>query len=217
VRKPRLVELWELPSLTEWPSPQGHPGGATEVAFSPDGHILASSMSDGTIKLWDVVSGKLKASLEGHSADVWSVAFSPDGQTLASGSADNTIKLWDVKSGQEKTGWNAHSADVWSVAFSPGGLTLASSSADTTVKLWDWRELCTPVTPDLYQYLEEGWCQFDPDTDELIWNQAPRNPVLAMERPFHNLPQSSYVAILRRTGLEPGRQELASLPQDPRG
>jgi WD40 repeat protein len=63
---------------------KGHSELVRAVAISPDGHILASSSADKTIKLWNLETGKLLYTLEGHSSLVISVAFSPDGTTLAS-------------------------------------------------------------------------------------------------------------------------------------
>ena len=69
------------------------------MAFSPDGHTLASGNSDGTVRLWDVADPAhprpLGPLLTGGGA-VLSVAFSPGGHMLASGDYDGTIRLWDV-------------------------------------------------------------------------------------------------------------------------
>jgi len=111
--------------------------GGYSAAFSPDGQLLASGSSSGTVKLWNVATGEQIRLLSGHSSRVYSVAFSPDGKLLASGSEDMTVKLWDVATGQKLHTLEGHTDWVRSVAFSPDGTLLASGSDDKTAKLWN--------------------------------------------------------------------------------
>ena len=68
-----------------------------DVAFSPDGKILASAGGDGKIVLWSVADGQVMLTFEGHQAGVTCLAFSPDGNWLATGSLDASVRFWRVK------------------------------------------------------------------------------------------------------------------------
>jgi WD40 repeat protein len=124
----------------------GHSESVNNVAFSPDGSLLASGGSDGTIHFWDIgadgssIGQPVGEPLLGHSESVNSVAFSPDGSLLASGGSDGTIWFWDVRTGQPVgEPLLGHNGEIWSVAFSPDGSLLASGSADRSIRIWDMR------------------------------------------------------------------------------
>jgi len=130
----------------------GHTKPVGSVAFSPDGHTLATASDDRTARLWDLTDRdrphQLEPPLTGHTKGVLSVAFSPDGHTLATTSWDRTVRLWDLTDrarphplDRPLTG---HLDTVRSVAFSPDGHTLATASWDKTVRLWDLTDRARP-------------------------------------------------------------------------
>ncbi|MDH4135162.1 MAG: hypothetical protein OEW09_00370, partial [Anaerolineae bacterium] len=104
---------------------------ARQVAFSPDGTMLASAAYDG-VKVWDTAGWGELRTLAG-SQNTESVAFSPDGRMLAAATG-GTVKLWDVAGGNELRTIPAGSS-INTVAFSPDGRALASGGL-SDVKLW---------------------------------------------------------------------------------
>ncbi|MFG2825057.1 trypsin-like peptidase domain-containing protein [Kitasatospora sp. NPDC048365] len=123
----------------------GHTRGVNCVAFSPDGHTLATGGGNDSVRLYDVATGRTVTTLGGtggkflmgHSGDVDSVAFSPDGNILAATSRLSGVRLWDVVTGTTVATLAGPTHGAFSVAFSPDGHTLATGDSDNVVRLWD--------------------------------------------------------------------------------
>ncbi|MFI5460387.1 MAG: protein kinase [Isosphaerales bacterium] len=107
------------------------------VAFSPDGHRIASATDDHTAKVWDAMTGDEILTLRGHELPVRGLAFSPDGGRIASASDDQAVKLWDATTERGVQTLSGHTTRVFGVAFSPDGRSIASVGDDRTLKLWD--------------------------------------------------------------------------------
>ncbi|MYB02319.1 PQQ-binding-like beta-propeller repeat protein, partial [Candidatus Poribacteria bacterium] len=106
----------------------------SDIAFSPDGKLLASTSEDTTARLWDVETREtLHRFRERNGNALSSVAFSPDGKTLAGGSY-KTINLWDVQTGRYLRKLE-DSINSKRLAFSPDGKTLISGNRYNTVHL----------------------------------------------------------------------------------
>jgi hypothetical protein len=133
------IKLWDATTGAEEGTLYGYTDYYSELAFSADGHWLASGTDDHpqTIKIWDTAKGEELRTLTGLSF-IDSVAFSRDGRWLAAGSHDGTVKLWDVATGREMQTFKAYeeSGSVH-VSFSPDGRWLATGSSDETLKLWE--------------------------------------------------------------------------------
>jgi len=69
---------------------QGHDGDVNDVAFNPDGSLLASTGEDETLKVWDTSTWRLVSSLSGDGG-AWGPSFSADGSLVAAawGEADS--------------------------------------------------------------------------------------------------------------------------------
>ena len=174
---------------TTWDLPEGATkrlgkGWISEIAYSPDGSLLAVAGGIG-IWLYDAETGEELNLFTGHTDYVYSVSFSLDGEMLASGSWDGTVRLWDVATGAAIRTLTGHTDRVNSVSFSPGGEMLASGSLDGTVRLWDVAtgaaiRTLTGHTDRVYGV------SFSPDGEMLasgsldgtvlLWNLAPAAP-----------------------------------------
>lgn len=110
------VKLWDAASRRELRTF----GGKTSkdlreeshaVAFSPDGKLIASSVSGFDNEkqqysyvrtyVWKAETGETLFTFEGQKFDVGGLVFTGDNRFLISGSADTTIKYYDLSTGKE--------------------------------------------------------------------------------------------------------------------
>ncbi len=102
--------VWTLDTST-W-KPRGRPINAhpsiLTADLSADGHLLATTSTDGTGTLWDIASRRpIGASLSGASGDPIGAAFLPGGRHLAVVHEDASV-VWDVR----PRSWTRHACAV---------------------------------------------------------------------------------------------------------
>ena len=97
-------------------------------AFSPNGRLFATAVSDNTVQLWDPSTGVLIGTCAGHKQVVNAVAFAHDGRTLASASEDGTLRLWNVTTQQELLAILALGERTTDLLFSPDDQALVAAS-----------------------------------------------------------------------------------------
>lgn len=108
-----------------------------DVAFSPEGSILASAGWAG-MDLYDASTGELELSFPRDTGRIYlSVAFSPDGGIIAIGKDAGGIDLWDTNRGTHLNNLGVKGKIVYDTEFSPDGRTLASVGNDNFVRLWE--------------------------------------------------------------------------------
>ena len=149
----RILQIEELEGLERTETYQP---GVTDLVFSPDGRLLATSYEDGVIILWDKASNQSLSSIstkniptQGKKPEfesyhqIYSLAFSPDGRILAAAAGDTYIYLLDSDPNSELFGqalappFSGHLKAVNTVAFHTDGKILASGSEDRSIIFWD--------------------------------------------------------------------------------
>ncbi|HEY6567049.1 MAG TPA: BTAD domain-containing putative transcriptional regulator [Actinomycetota bacterium] len=100
-RRDRLVTagadgatIWDLSSMEPVRTLSGG-GGVMDVAFSPEGDLLATVAQSGTTKIWDTSNWQERLALSGEDA-LSAVAFSPDGRSVATASAGGVVRAYDL-------------------------------------------------------------------------------------------------------------------------
>jgi WD40 repeat protein len=119
----------------------GHTGPVTQLAWSPDGKLLASAAQDKTVRVWEVATGQelyvLKTDL--LSFQMGPVVWSPDGKRLAVDHEDGKAQIVDATTGRKQ-----HTLDAGGTAsgslrliWSPDGKRLATLGGFGKFILWD--------------------------------------------------------------------------------
>lgn len=197
---------------------RGHTSRVFDIAFSPDGKLLATASLDGTVRLCDVATQKTLQVLK-HNRRVGAMAFSPDGNLLACGvrggdAHDGTVKLWNPATGKELQMQSPiESGDfVNCIAFSPDGKLLASASEEM-VCTWDPTTGCSlRILPHKYVALSVA---FSPDGKLLA--SAWEDGVVKLWDPLTGHEIRSFVAhsvYISAIAFSPDGQLLASASVD---
>jgi WD40 repeat protein len=139
--------LWDMDAGRPIRRLVGHRDVINDLGFSPDGKVLASGSSDGTVRFWDVTAGKEVGRLGAENDPrVASFHFSPDGKALAvwrwafMGEACY-VALWDLRTRRELRRLAVPKGTIPALAFSPDGKVLAWATSATPchILLWDVR------------------------------------------------------------------------------
>jgi WD40 repeat protein len=135
--RPDRVSLWRAETRTPVGPPlRGPVGYVHDIAFSPDGKLVAAAGSRHAV-VWDTMTRTtVRVFPVGTHGGASSVSFSPDGLTLAIGRSDSFAVLYDLRTGR----LIVHLGSDYSIsdlAFSPDGKLLATASLGGTALVWD--------------------------------------------------------------------------------
>lgn len=138
-----VVELWDL-NAGKPTKVRSYPTGNYSLAFSPDGKLLASFDSAGSVRITDWASGQHLHEFEvAPLRETWAgvVQFSPDGRQLAIGEDFGLLRIFDLQTRTFMTNETKGAESVNSLAFSAASGLLAAGLGygEGTIGLWDTR------------------------------------------------------------------------------
>jgi WD40 repeat protein len=145
-----LLASFSAIQYTSFPPADG--GGVFDLAFSPNGRLLATAGVDGLIRFYNVPGFSFAAGFKGvGSTDA--IAFSPNGRLFALGDSGGDVYLFKMparisdlthKVTQSQLGvFTASSKTIWGVQFVSNN-ALVSGGTDGDVRFWNWPADASP-------------------------------------------------------------------------
>lgn len=158
-------------------------GAVLDLAFSPDGNMIASLHKNGRLVLRDSATGESVAASKPDTALLHLAGFSPDGKTIAAGS-EKGLFLLDTKKAQV-SGTVAWTGDEISAATHAAAEGFVAASGKDRVVIWDTESL-TPFM-NLKMPLPISTIASNPDGRRWVFGLGNTVAVL----PFELLPESA--------------------------
>lgn len=172
---------------------RGHSGEITDIAYSPNGQLLATSSADGTARLWNAASGRQIGLLQtGDLARLWrarnppppntvqlgrpelylsKVVFSPTGQDVFALVDNKAVRAWRLNGRVEATFEPEGGSNLQSFELNSAGdrLLILSEGALT---IWDVHSgaLLQTLRPEYDQYIQSA--HFSPDGNYIVTGEG---------------------------------------------
>ncbi|HEV3436432.1 MAG TPA: hypothetical protein VG122_03670, partial [Gemmata sp.] len=132
------VRLWNTSTGLEAGPVMTELAEVNALTFSPDGKVIATGSTDGTVRIWDPFSGKPIGTPMLHSQRVNIVAFSPDpeGKLILTACEDGSVRVWDRTTQQRLGPAVIQNQELWEAAFTSDSCAFLTTTADGTTRRW---------------------------------------------------------------------------------
>ena len=144
------VKVWDLGNGRDLVTYRGHADQpddmskntnvfkAGDVAFSPDGKLVASLFGT-QVHLWEPDTGKqvkVLVKLDKTDKPLKAIAFRPDGKVLAAAGDDGVVRTFEVDTGKNTFNSPPRQARIESLAYSPNGKLIAVGDSGSQVAVY---------------------------------------------------------------------------------
>lgn len=108
-----------------------HPDAVTDLAFSPDGSMIAVGGQQNGGAVYSLATGKARFAFRGRSAQ-----FSKDGRTLLVANGAGSLAVLDARSGKERTTASTAPHLPYASLSADGSLAASWNGTEADVRLW---------------------------------------------------------------------------------
>jgi WD40 repeat protein len=131
-----VVRIREFPAGHVVGISEGWQQGVSNLAFSPDGRVLAGTAGP-RLRVWDLAGERELALQKRGTKHFQGLCFTADGRHLLTVSNDTTVRVWSTDSWQEHTTFTWEIGKLLNIAFAPDGCRAAAGSDAGKVIIWD--------------------------------------------------------------------------------
>lgn len=143
VGAPHPIFLEEAPAASRW--------GNVQVAYSPDGRLIAAGFFPGQVEIWSARSRRPVQRFT-EPGQISSVSINRSDTEVLVGSWDGVATLWNLRTGTIIRNLIGAGGGISDATFTPDARYVVTASLDRTLRIWDpanGRLLRTYTLPDV--------------------------------------------------------------------